>query len=56
MFEWDIETYFLSTRQMMKNHNFSISEINELSPWRLKMYISIINAEIEYENLKNQSK
>ena len=40
----------------MHNHNYSLAEIENLIPWEKEIYLALLRASIEEENMRIQQK
>ena len=40
----------------MKNHNYSLSEIENMIPWERDTYVAMLIAQINDENIKTKQK
>jgi len=52
-----LENYMLTTFSLAHHHHWSISEIENLMPWELGIYISMLQSYLDKENqrLQNQN-
>lgn len=41
---------------MMQEHNYSLTELDNMYPWEREVYISLLNAHIEEENERRRNK
>jgi len=46
----DIEHYFRLMFSLMKDHNFSLTEMEDLIPWEREIYIILLREWIKEEN------
>ena len=53
----NLENYFRLNFAMMQYHKYSLTEIENMIPWELDIYVGLLQAHLEEERLKeNQQK
>jgi hypothetical protein len=50
--EYSLEDYFLLSRELSKSQHISLTEFNDMPPWRLHVYLELINTELEEKKLQ----
>tara|TARA_B100000035_G_scaffold270303_1_gene244556 strand:+ start:246 stop:428 length:183 start_codon:yes stop_codon:yes gene_type:complete len=50
----DLEAYYRINFALMQFHKYSLTEIEGLIPWERDIYLTLLRAHIEEENLKQQ--
>tara|TARA_B100000925_G_C21764881_1_gene369374 strand:- start:126 stop:308 length:183 start_codon:yes stop_codon:yes gene_type:complete len=50
----DLEAYYRINFALMQFHKYSLTEIENLMPWERDIYLTLLRAHIEEENLKQQ--
>ena len=50
----NLEAYFRINFALMQFHKYSLTEIENMMPWERDIYLSLLRAHIEEENLKAQ--
>jgi len=50
----DLESYFKLNFALMQHHKYSLTEIENMMPWERDIYLALLRAHIEEENLKAQ--
>jgi|TARA_Y100000033_G_scaffold46178_1_gene50368 hypothetical protein len=50
----DLEAYYRINFALMQFHKYSLTEIESLIPWERDIYLTLLRAHIEEENLKQQ--
>jgi hypothetical protein len=50
----DLEAYYRINFALMQFHKYSLTEIESLMPWEREIYLTLLRAHIEEENLKQQ--
>ena len=48
----DLESYFKLNFALMQHHKYSLTEIENMTPWERDIYLGLLNQYIEDENLK----
>ena len=54
MIHMDLENYYKINFALIQYHIFSLTEIENLIPWERDVYVSLLEAHIEEEKLKQQ--
>ena len=49
-----LESYFKLNFALMQHHKYSLTEIENMMPWEIDIYVALLNQYIEEENLKAQ--
>jgi|TARA_Y100000004_G_scaffold72407_1_gene81343 hypothetical protein len=49
-----LEAYYRINFALMQFHKYSLTEIENMMPWERDIYLSLLRAHIEEENLKAQ--
>ena len=49
-----LESYYKVNFALMQHHKYSLTEIENMSPWEKDVYITLLEQYIEEENLKNK--
>ncbi len=52
----DMETYFRINFALMQFHKYSLTEIENMVSWERDIYVGLLRAHIEEENLKAQQR
>ena len=50
----DLENYFRLNFALMQYHKWSLSEIENLLPWEIDIYVELLKQHLEEEKLKQQ--
>jgi hypothetical protein len=50
----DLESYYKINFALIQFHKYSLTEIENLMPWERDIYLALLKAHIEEENLKAQ--
>ena len=50
----NLEAYYRINFALMQFHKYSLTEIENMMPWERDIYLSLLRAHIEEENLKAQ--
>tara|TARA_B100000287_G_scaffold328105_1_gene312577 strand:+ start:4833 stop:5006 length:174 start_codon:yes stop_codon:yes gene_type:complete len=50
----DLENYYKINFALIQYHKYSLTEIENLIPWERDVYVSLLEAHIEEEKLKQQ--
>jgi hypothetical protein len=50
----DLENYYKLNFALMQYHKYSLTEIENLIPWERDVYVSLLQAHLEEEKLKQQ--
>jgi|TARA_Y100001938_G_scaffold148997_1_gene234414 hypothetical protein len=50
----NLEAYFKINFALMQFHKYSLTEIENMMPWERDIYLALLRAHIEEENLKAQ--
>ena len=50
----DLEAYYRINFALMQFHKYSLTEIENMMPWERDIYLALLRAHIEEENLKAQ--
>jgi len=50
----NLEAYFRINFALMQFHKYSLTEIENMMPWERDIYLALLRAHIEEENLKAQ--
>jgi|TARA_B100000925_G_scaffold28723_1_gene19130 hypothetical protein len=50
----DLENYFKLNFALIQYHKYSLTEIENLIPWERDIYVTLLRAHIEEENLKQE--
>ena len=50
----NLESYYKVNFALMKNHKYSLTELENMIPWEREVYLSLLQQHIEEENLKAQ--
>jgi hypothetical protein len=48
----DLASYFKLTFAMMQYHKYSLTEIENMMPWERDIYVDMLKAHVEEEELK----
>ena len=48
----NLENYFRLNFAMMQYHKYSLTEIENMIPWELDIYVGLLQAHLEEERLK----
>jgi len=51
----DLESYFRLNFALMQYHKYSLTEIENMMPWERDVYVSLLQAHLEEEELKNKT-
>ena len=51
----DLASYYKTNFALMQHHKYSLTELEDMIPWELEIYITLLQNYIEEENLKNQA-
>jgi len=54
MIHMDLENYFKLNFALIQYHKYSLTEIENLIPWERDIYVTLLRAHIEEENLKQE--
>ena len=54
MIHMDLMNYYKINFALLQYHKYSLTEIENLIPWERDVYISLLEAHIEEEKLKQQ--
>ena len=54
MSHMSLEAYFRINFALMQFHKYSLTEIENMMPWERDIYLALLRAHIEEENLKAQ--
>ena len=54
MAHMDLESYYKLNFALMQQHQYSLTEIENMIPWEREIYLALLNQYIEEENLKAQ--
>ncbi len=54
MIHMDLENYYKINFALIQYHKYSLTEIENLIPWERDVYVSLLEAHIEEEKLKQQ--
>lgn len=49
-----LENYFKTNFAMMQHHKYSLSELEDMMPWEREVYVSLLLAYLEEEELKRK--
>jgi hypothetical protein len=52
MAHMDLESYFKINFALMTHYKYSLTEIEEMMPWELDIYLELLKQYVEEENLK----
>ena len=52
----DMETYFRINFALMQFHKYSLTEIENMVSWERAIYVGLLRAHIDEENLKAQQR
>ncbi len=52
----DMETYFRINFALMQFHKYSLTEIENMVSWERDIYVGLLRAHIDEENLKAQQR
>jgi hypothetical protein len=47
-----LESYYNVNFQLMQHHKYSLTELENMMPWEREVYVSLLQAYVEEENLK----
>ena len=50
----DLASYFKINFALMQHHKYSLTEIENMIPWEIDVYVALLEQYIEEENLKQQ--
>ena len=50
----DLESYFKTNFALMQHHKYSLTELENMIPWEIEVYLTLLQQYIEEENLKAQ--
>ena len=54
MAHMDLESYFKLNFALMQHHKYSLTEIENMVSWERDIYVGLLRAHIEEENLKRK--
>ena len=52
----NLESYFRVNFALMQHHKYSLADIENMMPWEIEVYVTLLTQYIEEENLKQQQK
>ena len=52
----NLPSFYYLNFQLMQMYSYSLSDLENMIPWERKIYIGMLNAFIQEENLKTQQK
>ena len=52
----DLENYFRLNFSLMQYHKYSLTEIENMMPWERDIYVGLLQAHLEEEQLKQRQK
>ena len=50
----DLASYFKLNFALMQHHKYSLTELENMMPWEREIYVSLLQQNVEEENLKAQ--
>ena len=50
----DLESYFKTNFALMQHHKYSLTELENMIPWKREVYLTLLQQYIEEQNLKAQ--
>ena len=50
----DLENYYKINFALVQYHKYSLTEIENLIPWERDIYVGLLKAHLEEENLKHE--
>ena len=50
----DLESYFRVNFALMQHHKYSLTELENMMPWEREVYVSLLLAYLEEEELKRK--
>ena len=50
----DLESYFKTNFALMQHHKYSLTELENMIPWEMDIYLTLLQQYIEEEKLKQQ--
>ena len=54
MIYMSLESYFRLNFSLMQYHKYSLTEIENMIPWEMDVYVEMLKAHLEEEKLKQQ--
>jgi hypothetical protein len=52
----DLENYFKLNFALMQYHKYSLTEIENMIPWERDVYVALLQAHLEEEELKHKQR
>ena len=50
----DLASYYKLNFALMQHHKYSLTELENMMPWEIEIYVSLLQQYVEEENLKAQ--
>ena len=50
----DLASYYKLNFALMQHHKYSLTELENMMPWEREIYVSLLQQNVEEENLKAQ--